>query len=306
MIPYLMNVVLIVLCLITHLLTWRTIRNLKDQLTEAKSKAQSLRNQNTRIRQLIDKATQEWPAKMVLVLSCLFSTTASAQQVQSIVSNGQLQNRDFTLLVIHNNDQASGQVLNMLTRPQTEQMQRWAQGLNIRPMQIGESFVQQHHQDLVQKHQGQLPIVALVDPTGGVWWSAAGGQIPLREQDLIKQLSDVYQQTLIAAQQSPLPAQTNQTVRAQSFDYPAFPPQSRFIDRGVAAPDPIRVPSVNVNTTSQPPLHPQQPVADETFLLIGVLCVVCSLILAAAPVIGSTIIASAMTDEDPNHSSSQS
>ncbi len=305
MIPYLIDAVLIVFCVISHLRMRETIRNLKDQLSEAKGKAQSLRNHNTRIRQLIDKATQEWPAKMVLVLGCLFATTAEAQQAQSIVTNGQLQNRDFTLLVIHGNDQASGQVLNMLTRPQTEQMQRWALGLNIRPMQIGESFVQSHHQVLVQKHQGQLPIVALVDPTGGVWWSAAGGQIPLREPDLIKQLSDVYQQTLIAAQQSPPPARSNQTVRAQSFDYPAFPPQSRFIDRGVAAPDPIRVPSVNVNTSSQPPLHPQQAtVADETFLLIGVLCVVCSLILAAAPVIGSTIIASAMTDEDPNHSSS--
>lgn len=238
------------------------------------------------------------------VICCLGSTAAA--QVQSIVSNGQLQNRDFTLLLIHGNDQTSGQVLSMFAHPQSARLQEWSQGLHLRPMHVSEPFVAQHHQDLLHKHQNQLPIVALVDQSGGVWWSAAGGQIPTTEPETVRQLADAYAGTLAAFAKSPPPQRpmeqpaggTRQPARAQSIDFPATPAASRFIDRGVMAPDPIRILSgPSGYTDAQPPIHPQPASEfDSSLLLVGALCVVCSLILAASPVIGSAIIAGALTD----------
>lgn len=276
--------------------------SLKREIGRLKVQGNELHDQITELRLKVCRAKGlgESLVKIMGLLLCCFCMlpTANAQSVQSIVSNGQLQNRDFTLLLIHGNDQVSSQIVGMMTAPRTDHMRQWVNGLHLRAMNVSEPFVE-HHRDLLQKHQNQLPIVALVDPTGGVWWSAAAGQIPLSEADLVTQLAGAYYDTLKAAgNQQAAPAQLNQPARAQSMDFPSFPAQSRFLDRGVAAPDPIRIPSVNVTTNTQQPLHPQQPGGDDsTLLLIGVLCVVCSLILAAAPVIGSTIIANAMTDE---------
>lgn len=283
---------------------WTIIKQMRRiHLLERELK--DLKRETNGLRANFVKAKESLSRIIPAVLACLlFASAANAQvqSVQSIVSNGQLQNRDLTLLLIHGNDQVSSQVLGMMTAPRTDHMRQWVEGLYLRSMHVSEPFVK-HHEDLLQKHQNQLPIVAMVDPTGGVWWSAAAGQIPLSEADLVTQLAGAYYDTLKAAgrsqqAQQAAPAQLNQPARAQSMDFPSFPPQSRFLDRGVMAPDPIRIPSVNVTTNTQQPLHPQQPGGDDsTLLLIGVLCVVCSLILAAAPVIGSTIIANAMTDE---------
>jgi hypothetical protein len=305
MIPSLLAALIV--SLIANIALFLELRAVKSDLKESSLKLIARGDQLNALRVKVCKAKGLGESLVQLTaMPCLIFMlmlgTANAQSVQSIVSNGQLQNRDFTLLLIHGNDQVSGQVVGMMTAPRTDHMRQWVNGLHLRAMNVSEPFVE-HHRDLLQKHQAQLPIVALVDPTGGVWWSAAAGQIPLSEADLVTQLAGAYYDTLKAAGQSQqvqqaAPAQLNQPARAQSMDFPSFPAQSRFLDRGVAAPDPIRIPSVNVTTNTQQPLHPQQPGGDDsTLLLIGVLCVVCSLILAAAPVIGSTIIANAMTDE---------
>lgn len=251
-------------------------------------------------------------SKILAVISLvLCSSTAMSQNltepayridkdptVGSIVTNGQLENRDFTLLLIHNGDQFSSQILGMVTRPQSAQLKRWTDALQVRPMHVNEPFVGQHHSDLLQKHQNQFPIVAVVDNAGGVWWSAAGNQIPTTELTLCKQISEAYAATLRAARESapaPIPAAKQQSLDWQ-FNGPADTPQSRFLDRGVSAPDPIALPSVV--SPGPVPIGHAAAGGDETLILIGALCVVCSLILAGGVVAGSAIMANAMTDDD--------
>lgn len=303
----LMGAVMILQGIVIAFQRWR-IRELGMELTD-------YMNQYRRCSETCRKLRAKFSLSLLLV--CLIGSTAMAQSepvhrtdkdstqtVGSIVTNGQLQNRDFTLLLIYAGDQLSGQFLGMLSQPKSAQLKQWTDALYLRPMHVNEPFVHEHHTDLLQKHQGQFPIVAIVDTTGGVWWSEAGGRIPSTELTLANELSAVYSATLRAARESGRLGGNSQS--KQQRDWPAYDPfmnvgpsQSRFLARGVAAPDPVVVPAINPT----PGPTGTQVVStgsggDETLMLIGALCVVCSLILAGGVVAGSTIMASAITDDD--------
>jgi hypothetical protein len=307
----LMGAVMILQGIVIAFQRWR-IRELGMELTDC-------RNQYRRCSETCRKLRAK-SSLSSLLLVCLIGSTAMAQSepahrtdkdstqtVGSIVTNGQLQNRDFTLLLIHAGDQLSGQFLGMLSQPKSAQLKQWTDALYVRPMHANEPFIRDHHSDLLQKHQGQFPIVAIVDTSGGVWWSEAGSRIPSTELTLAKELSDAYAATLRAARDSGrLGGNSNTAQRADWNAYQPFnppmnvgPSQSRFLARGVGAPDPVVIPAVNMTTTG--PNGPPVVAAgsgDETLILIGAMCVVCSLILAGGVVAGSTIVASAITDDE--------
>ncbi len=103
---------------------------------------------------------------------------AQVPKSQSIVTNGQLtEEHPFHVLIIHNSDPQAARIAQMVRQP-TGEMRSWANSVDMRLMHSSEPFVAQHHSDLIAKHQNQTPIVALVDRSGGVWWSVAGSEYP--------------------------------------------------------------------------------------------------------------------------------
>ncbi len=175
-------------------------------------------------------------------------------------------------------------------------------------MHSSEPFVAQHHSDLIVKHQNQTPIVALVDRSGGVWWSVAGSEIPTNERSLASTLSTAYSATLKAASEPPQPSYpspgypSNLRPPVQPAQAYAMPAQrdsgSYFLERsGVSAPDPVRLPALNANST-----HAIRTTvaadASSALAIIAAVAIACSIILAAGPVIGSNVIAHAITEDN--------
>lgn len=242
---------------------------------------------------------------MLLLVSPAFgqlrAVTGDAKH-ESIVTNGELTpERQFHMLIIHDNNAAAGQLLQMVQRPQSKEMQSWAAAIEVRPMAANESFVTEHHEDLVQKWQGQLPIIALVDRTGGVWWSAGAGQIPSAEKQLATVLNTAYSKTLEAARQSqsgPIlpPAVQSSPLANQRVSNPSG--GSYFLQRGgVSAPEGYRSYPVTNYQVSSNDLSDTVDSNTLPYVICGVL-ILCTCLLAASPVISAMIIGAAITEDD--------
>jgi hypothetical protein len=160
----------------------------------------------------------------VMVPASLFA------QVSRVVTNGELQpERAFHLLVMHDVSPASGRVVAMLQQPRSD-MQTWAQNLDVKLLNCEQPqdliVAKSHHGDLLAKHRNQLPIVAMVDGTGGVWWSAASADVPRTESEMAGKLMTAYQATIEAANEAGLnppikpanrPAQAGPTIDGSYF-----------------------------------------------------------------------------------------
>lgn len=145
-------------------------------------------------------------AIVMLMLVCMLPSMAAAQ-VAKVVTNGELDpERAFHFVVLHDRSATSAAVLQMVRQPRTQAMQQWALNCDLRAFNCDEpedlTVAKSHHQYLLSKHQNQLPILALVDGTGGVWWSGAGRDLPRTEQELAGVLAEYYSATINAAQAS--------------------------------------------------------------------------------------------------------
>lgn len=262
-----------------------------------------------RITKAREMLTEILKTALLIAIICGLSMPASGQPIQkqqSVVTNGELTPElQFHLLVIHDGSQNVGPLVQMLKSPRSAEMRGWASGCETRFMHVGEPAVRQHHDDLMQKHAGQLPIIAFVDRAGGVWWSAAGDQVPRNERALASTLSQYYSATLDAAsraQTTPTPLMNAGPPATSQRDMQSMPADggSYFLQSGIGAPDAVKLPQLpqalpNIRSVL---------VASEMHslvLLAGAFAVACVLILAASPVISSSIIAAAITeDNDPN------
>jgi hypothetical protein len=239
---------------------------------------------------------------------------------QRIVTNGELSpSAQFHLLLIYQSadtaDTVTNKVTFILTHPQS-QMRSWAEACNVRMMHAQESAATEHHADLLQKHGGKFPILALIEHTqngkGAVWCSAAGQEIPTSESGLASWLGSYYKANLEAAQrsgvqpsltQNHLPLQIQDSV--QNSQGKVQNDGSYFMPRN-QAPEPVRLPSLR-----GPLINPQFDVAipdaletsvglqDGAMMGIGaaVVAIVCSMILAYGRTQAAQIHANAITDD---------
>jgi hypothetical protein len=236
---------------------------------------------------------------------------------QRIVTNGDLTpSAQFHLLLIYQSaDTVTNKLSLILTQPQS-QMRTWAETCNVRMMHAQESAATEHHADLLQKHGGQFPILALIEHTqngkGAVWCSASGQQIPTSESGLASWLGRYYTANLEAAQQAgvrptvtqnPLPMPVQDSL--QNSQGKVQNEGSYFMPRN-QAPEPVRLPSLR-----RPLINPQVDVAmpdaletsvglqDGAMMGIGaaVVAIVCSMILAYGRTQAAQIHANAITDD---------
>lgn len=247
---------------------------------------------------------------ILLVCSLACALNAHAQQtVEKIVTNGELTpGKEFHLLLIHEGDQTASHIAAMLKTPANE-MVFWSQNANVRLMHAGESQVEEHHLDLVQKH-GKFPILALIQQTdddgrGAVWCSASGSQIPMTEAGLASWLNTYYEANVRAAQQSnqlavvagPRNLQRNRSQGSYFLDRsrstgapPAYTPGGR---RPLFNPQlDVTVPET-VNTALGLNAETRQ-----ALIIIGGIAIICCLIFASSWIFSAVIIGHAMTDHD--------
>ena len=242
---------------------------------------------------------------------CLGYVGYAQEKRATVVTNGELTpGKEFHLLLIHDGTQFSQHVASMLTMPRA-QMVNWVQSSNVRLMHVDEPQVAEHHQDLVEKHQGQLPILAFIQQTaddgrGAVWCSAAGGQIATDEYAMASWLGRYYQATANAAVQS---NQLAVVAGPRNLEMQGNRADSYFLPRSNGAP-PAYQPG---GGGRRPFINPQLDVAvpdtlntavglnpdtQKTLIFIGVLAIVCCLLLGASPIISAVIIGHAITDDD--------
>ena len=253
-----------------------------------------------------------WLAVAATQAVCLGYVGYAQEKRATVVTNGELTpGKEFHLLLIHDGSQFSQHVASMLTSPRAH-MVNWVHAANVRLMHMDEPQVTEHHQDLIEKHQGQLPILAFIQQTadhgrGAVWCSAAGGQIATDESSLASWLGRYYQATANAAVQSnqlavagPRNLQEMQNKQTGGSYFmprsngapPAYQPggggRRPFINPqlDVAVPDTLNT-AVGLNSDTQ-----------KTLIFIGVLAIVCCLLLGASPIISAVIIGHAITDDD--------
>ncbi len=243
----------------------------------------------------------------------------------SVVTNGELTaGKEFHLLLIHDGGQLSQHIAAMLTLPRS-QMVEWVRMSNVRLMHVNEPQAMEHHADLLQKHQGQMPILALVQQTdddgrGAVWCSVAGQQTPTDEASMAGWLARYFQATGKAAMQAnQLAVVADPRVLQQEMQnasrFDRGPGGSYFMPRN-SAPEPYtptgggRRPFFNPQLDVSVPdtlntavgLNPETRL---TLIFVGVLAIVCCLLLGASPIISAVIIGHALTDDDdgPNRPS---
>jgi hypothetical protein len=255
----------------------------------------------------------------VMVLAMLLVSSAIAQppKQQSVVTNGELTaGKEFHLLLIHDGGSLSVQVAGMLNAPRGPLVD-WVRACNVRIMAQSEPQVMENHADLMQKHQGQMPILAMVQQTdddgrGAVWCSVAGNQVPTNEQGLASWLGTYYHATLAASNrtnQSPAVA-TNRNLQ-QSMPY-GNNGGSYFMPRGTGAPDPyvpgggrrpLISPNVNVDVQVPDALNTSLSVnrdTQSTLIVLGCFLIVCCLILGGSMIISAVSVSNAITNDDDN------
>ena len=255
--------------------------------------------------------------RMTILMVLLLCGLGYAQDKRaSVVTNGELtQGKDFHLLLIHDGGQYSQHVAAMLTMPRA-QMIDWVRASNVRLMHVDEPQAMEHHADLLQKHEGQMPILAFIQQTaddgrGAVWCSAAGNQIAAEESSMASWLGRYYQATGEAAMRSNqlavVAGPRNLQQEMQSGPNKATN-GSYFMPRSNGAP-----PAYQPGGGRRPFINPQLDVAvpdtlntavglnpdtQKTLIFIGVLAIVCCLLLGASPIISAVIIGHALTDDD--------
>ena len=226
-----------------------------------------------------------------------------------VVTNGELTpERPFRLLVAYDGSTESARVVQMVRQP-GQYMQGWSQGMDIAIMDVRDqralTVLQEQHSDLLQKHQYQLPIVALVDRTGGVWWSAAGSQIPTNERTFASTLGTYYAATLEAARAAgtnPPVSNENRPALQQPNQKPVTSGGSYFLDRfqnsparenrgGLMRGGLIDVPD-KINTSVG-----LEGDTMKTVFGVGIIAIICCLIMAAGRVFAAQINANAITDD---------
>jgi len=258
---------------------------------------------------------------LILLVALLMTVGRSAvaietpsQKQQSVVTNGELTaGKEFHLLLIHDGGQLSIQVAGMLSQPRGPLVD-WVRSSNVRLMYATEPQVMEHHADLMQKHQGQMPILAMIQQTaddgrGAVWCSAAGAQIPTTELAMASWLATYYQATLNASQRAnQLPTVAGPRVVQQSNLQQRMPTNnggggSYFMPRG-GAPGPYQpggqMPrsQVDVQINSGEPQSDPMTAEAQMMIFAAVLAIVCCVLLGASPIISAVIIGHAITDDD--------
>jgi hypothetical protein len=244
------------------------------------------------------------------------SAWAPAQQKAArVVTNGELSpERPFSLLVAYDGSSESARVVQMVKQP-GQYMQSWSQGMDLQVMDVRDQraliVLQEQHQDLLAKHEYQMPLVALVDRTGGVWWSAAGRQIPTDEQTFASTLGRYYAATLDAARAAGInppvaPSNSPAVQRANTSNgnggsyflerNQTSPYSSPYVREGgrdnrilrgglIDVPDKINT-SVGLEGDTM-----------RTVIGIGIVAIVCCLIAAAGRIFAAQISANAITDD---------
>ncbi len=221
-----------------------------------------------------------------------------------VVTNGDLgSHKDFELLVIADN----GTLLQMVSRPQTIELRTWVERCEVIPMSDRDPRCQEHHQDLLRKHV-ELPILALKEKGGAVWWSAGGSQIPQGEVAIAQTLNAYAQATEVARRRAP-PAQQVQT-KNLNLNQNYVDPGSYYLPR--TGPQPFRPdnnsrrplinPQVDVNVpTTLPQLDVEGSIDQDTrralyavggFFLLGMIIIGFSILF------GCSIMANAVTDDE--------
>jgi hypothetical protein len=249
----------------------------------------------------------------VMMLAMLLASSAIAQpKQQSVVTNGELTaGKEFHLLLIHDGGSLSIQVATMLNAPRGPLVD-WVRACNVRIMAQSEPQVMENHADLMQKHQGQMPILAMVQQTdddgrGAVWCSVAGNQIPTTEQGLASWLGTYYHATFAAASKANYVYPKD--LQAKNAGYGGG---SYFMPRGTGAPDPyvpsggrrpLISPNVNVDVQVPDALNTSLSVnrdTQSTLIVLGCFLIVCCLILGGSWIISAVSIANAITNDDDN------
>jgi hypothetical protein len=243
---------------------------------------------------------------------CLGYVGYAQEKRASVVTNGELTpGKEFHLLLIHDGGQYSQHVASMLTVPRA-QMIDWVRASNVRLMHVDEPQAMEHHADLLQKHQGQMPILAFIQQTaddgrGAVWCSAAGKQIASDESSLASWLGRYYAATGEAAMRS---NQLAVVAGPRNLEMQRTTDQSGsyFMPRSNGAP-----PAFQPGGGRRPLINPQLDVAVPdtlntavglnsetrmTLIFVAVLAIVCCLLLGASPIISAVIIGHAITDDD--------
>jgi hypothetical protein len=232
------------------------------------------------------------------------------QKAARVVTNGELTpERPFRLLVAYDGSTESARVVQMIRQP-GQYMQSWSQGVDMQFVDTRDRrelmVLLEHHGYLLEKHNNTMPLVALVDRTGGVWWSAAGRQIPTDEKTFASTLGTYYAATLEAARA----AGTNPPVTTETrpvLQHPNQPPVSNggsyFLDRFQNSPSVrenrgglmrgglIDVPD-KINTSVG-----LEGDTMKTVFGVGIIAIICCLIVAAGRVFAAQINANAITDD---------
>jgi hypothetical protein len=250
---------------------------------------------------------------IVLILMAVASLGYAQEKRATVVTNGELTpGKEFHLLLIHDGGQYSQHVASMLTLPRA-QMIDWVRASNVRLMHVDEPQAIEHHADLLQKHQGRMPILAFIQQTaddgrGAVWCSAAGNQIASDESSMASWLGRYYAATGEAAMRSNQLAVVAGPRNLQEMQSGAKATNgSYFMPRSNGAP-----PAYQPSGGRRPFLNPQVDVAvpdaintavglnpDTIWAGVGaaVVAIVCCLILSHGRVQSANIHANAITHE---------
>jgi hypothetical protein len=219
-----------------------------------------------------------------------------------VVTNGELGgHKDFELLLIGDN----GAYLRMMQNAQTVELRAWVSRCEIIPMADNDARCLEHHQDLLRKH-AELPILAMKDKAGGVWWSAGGSQIPSGEVGIAQALTAWAQATEAARRRGPVnqpaPMQKNLSqnyVDPGSYYLPRSGPQPFRPDSNSRRP--LINPQVDVTVPDEfPQVQVEGSVDMDTRRAIyftGGALVLCAAIIGFAILISASIMANAVTDE---------
>jgi len=266
---------------------------------------------------------------LALVLACCVASFASAQAVSvaalgdgglnawrtpkagGIVTNterGDLSSKAFHLVIVGDD---SGAVAARFYRPQSAQLAAFMRGCEIRRFAAGDPFVKEHHKDLMHKHS-ELPIVAMVDRSGGVWWSAGGREIPANEQDLASTMAYYYSETMTAK------AKANggslhglrPVVNRENYSQPLLNsggPQPFRPDQGGGRPffNPQVDIDHNVNIPPNLSGSVQGSLDQDTRRALyagGAMLIVCAVLLAGGIVLHGALIGNAITDDENDKS----
>lgn len=225
-----------------------------------------------------------------------------------IVTNterGDLSAKAFHLMIVGDD---SGTVAARFYRPQSAQLSAFMQGCEIRRFEAGDPFVREHHSDLMRKH-AELPIVAMVDRSGGVWWSAGGREIPASEQELASTMAYYYSETMTAkAKAGGGGSGLRPVLNRENYSQPLLNPALNSGGPQPFRPDggrrPFFNPQVDIdhNVNIPPNLSGSvQGSLDQDTRRLGyfggAVAIVCAIILGIALVLHGGMLGNAMTDD---------